>query len=351
MKALALVALSLAALALGWQAVAVTGPAAAPDSMRDAARPARLAARSVLVGAARAGQRLVAVGERGHVLLSDDQGVQWRQARVPVSVTLTAVRFVDDRHGWAVGHSGVILHSQDGGETWAKQLDGAQALQALAGFRTEDEALRQRIARLQQDGPDKPFLALHFSDALHGLAVGAYGLAFATRDGGAHWVPAIELIDNPDERHLYAIHARPDGLYLAGEQGQVWRQAPGEARFAALGVPFQGTVFDLVTGPDGSLLALSLGGKLHRSDDQGRSWTTLLPAGKASLTAGGVVAGRLLLANEAGQILVSAYGVRDFRVAALPPFPVAALSLGDDDRLLAVGPLGVQVLTLPTSAR
>ena len=69
----------------------------------------------------------LAVGERGIVLLSDDSGMTWRQARVPVSVSLTAVQFVDAEQGWAVGHLGVVLHTEDGGETWHKQLDGERA--------------------------------------------------------------------------------------------------------------------------------------------------------------------------------------------------------------------------------
>ncbi len=59
-------------------------------------------------------------GERGIVLLSDDAGVSWRQAKVPVSVSLTAVQFVDAEQGWAVGHLGVVLHTQDGGGNLAK---------------------------------------------------------------------------------------------------------------------------------------------------------------------------------------------------------------------------------------
>jgi hypothetical protein len=48
------------------------------------------AAASLQLSVARAGKRLVSVGERGLVLLSDDDGRSWRQARqVPVSVALT----------------------------------------------------------------------------------------------------------------------------------------------------------------------------------------------------------------------------------------------------------------------
>ena len=60
-------------------------------------------------GIARAGERLVAVGERGKILFSDDRGGDWRVAAVdkPQGATLTQVAFADSRHGIAVGHSGL----------------------------------------------------------------------------------------------------------------------------------------------------------------------------------------------------------------------------------------------------
>ena len=57
------------------------GAAAQVDPNDEANKPAEiepLAAGSLLLDLAAAGSRLVAVGERGHVLLSDDQGVTWR---------------------------------------------------------------------------------------------------------------------------------------------------------------------------------------------------------------------------------------------------------------------------------
>src|SRR5690606_11985141 len=85
------------------------------------------AAQTLLLDVVRAGNRLVAVGQRGHIVYSDDEGQTWHQGSVPVSTTLTAVQFPTPTKGWAVGHGGVILHSADAGQTWEKQLDGIAA--------------------------------------------------------------------------------------------------------------------------------------------------------------------------------------------------------------------------------
>src|SRR5450830_215397 len=113
---------------------AAEGPAAQSSAQQVLSEPALQspkALRAATLAVTRAGARLVAVGERGTVLLSDDAGEHWRQASVPVRVTLTSVRFVNERTGWAAGHLGVILRSDDAGQTWIKQLDGRQAAAAV----------------------------------------------------------------------------------------------------------------------------------------------------------------------------------------------------------------------------
>ena len=72
---------------------------------------------SMLLDVIRVGDRLVAVGERGHVVLSDD-GETWRQAEhVPTRSTLTSLFRVGDRL-WAGGHDAVIITSGDQGSSW-----------------------------------------------------------------------------------------------------------------------------------------------------------------------------------------------------------------------------------------
>ena len=126
-----------------WCWAAPAGTVAAAGFQDPLALPAQASAfahRSLLQGAARAGTRLVAVGQRGHIVHSDDDGASWKQASVPVSSDLTAVRFVNENRGWAVGHDGVVLHSADGGRNWTLQLDGRRANQLVVFIREHHQA-------------------------------------------------------------------------------------------------------------------------------------------------------------------------------------------------------------------
>ena len=104
------------------------------DVLETPAIQSELAIKSWLVDVARAGNRMVTVGQRGHILYSDDAGKTWRQASVPVSSDLTAVYFPTPTQGWAVGHDGVVLHSTDTGATWTKQIDGRQIGQIMLDY-------------------------------------------------------------------------------------------------------------------------------------------------------------------------------------------------------------------------
>ncbi len=111
-----------------------------------------------MIDVVQAGKRLVAVGDRGHILYSDDQGASWVQAKVPTRQLLTAVFFIDGQHGWAVGHDAKILASSDAGATWSEQF--------------------KDLSR------EAPLLDVLFNDPNHGFAVGAYGALIETTDAG-----------------------------------------------------------------------------------------------------------------------------------------------------------------------
>ena len=355
---------------LAWALAGAAGaPAARAATSRDVAdvlqRPATIGPRAqagMMLAIARAGTRLVAAGERGIVLLSDDHGATWRQARVPVSVSLTALQFVDAAHGWAVGHSGAVLSTADGGATWTLRLDGLQAArieQQAAHAQAEEtgasgDTVRKRVAeadRLVADGPDKPFLDVRFFDARRGLVVGAYGLAFATEDGGQHWTSWMGRLPNRRGNHLYRIATAGRRLFIVGEQGLVLRSDDGGAAFAAVETPYAGTWFGAQADRDGGLLVFGLRGNAWASADGATQWARLdLGTPNTLVDAAALANGRLLLVDQSGQGFVDAGADsgHDFkRLVAGFDVPVSAVVQAADGGLVAATPLGLRRIVAP----
>ena len=124
----------------------------ATSSMLPAAGPLskQTMSRLLLNDAARIGNRVVAVGDRGYIVVSDSNGESWERAKTPANLPmLTALYFSDAKTGWAVGHDAVILKTADEGSSWTQAFAAA----------TEQ----------------KPLMDIIFIDANIGFAVGAYG--------------------------------------------------------------------------------------------------------------------------------------------------------------------------------
>jgi len=295
-----------------------------------------------MLALARAGRRLVAAGERGIVLYSDDDGRQWTQARVPVQASLTALRFVDERRGWAAGHLGVLLATTDAGASWTLQLDGAQAAQRVLQAAVDDSQ-RKSAQRLVDDGPDKPFFDID-GQGSHAVAVGAYGLAFETHDGGNTWMALSPRLPNPKRLHLYGVRSVGERLFIAGEQGLLLRSADRGASFEALPSPYKGSFFGLLAARSGTLVAYGLRGNAFRSADFGSSWTAVNTGAQVSISAGiERTDGTLLLLAQNGDLLVSRDDGQHFeRRAAAPPFPAAALAAGDGNAVVLAGLRGLK---------
>ncbi|SFP97222.1 Uncharacterized protein SAMN05216177_106356 [Ectopseudomonas toyotomiensis] len=207
------------------------------------------AVHSLLLDVVNTGERLVAVGDRGHILYSNDQGQSWQQAKVPTRQMLTSLFFVDAQHGWVVGHDAQVLTTTDGGLTWTKQFEDLER--------------------------EAPLLDIWFKDLQTGYAVGAYGALLETTDGGQNWEDVSDRLDNEDAYHLNAITAVKDsGLFIVGELGQMFRSADwGETWERIEDLPYEGSLFGVIgTDQPATLLAYGLRGHLFRSTDFGDSW-------------------------------------------------------------------------------
>ncbi|TKC88683.1 glycosyl hydrolase [Trinickia terrae] len=218
---------------------------------------------SMMLDATHAGSRIVAVGEHGIVLLSDDGGRSYRQAKqVPASTTLTSVSFADARHGWAAGQWGVILATADGGETWTLQRSDTSI--------------------------DQPLFSVYFKDAQHGWAAGLWSLLLSTDDGGHTWNVA-KLPPPPGggkaDRNLFRIFAdRSGALYIAAEKGTVLRSRDDGGTWEYRNTGNKGSLWTGTAAEDGSIFVGGLLGHLYRSRDGGDTWTAVDSGANGSIT-------------------------------------------------------------------
>jgi len=338
-------------------------PAVAGGNFQDVldvpARDSGLAAKTLLNGLAAAGKRLVAVGQRGHVVYSDDGGQIWRQAKVPVTADLVAVSFPTPQRGWAVGHDGVVLHSADAGATWTKQLDGrsagrimlayyqAQADKGLLGSADDAARLVGEAGRVAAQGADNPFLDVWFADDNNGFIVGAFNLIFRTTDGGKNWEPWFHRTDNPSRLHLYAVRGVGADVYATGEQGLLLKLDHASGRFRALGTPYKGTYFGVV-GDSDAVLVFGLRGNAFRSTDGGSTWQRVDTGVQEGLTGAAVVgAGKLVLVSQSGRVLVSNDGGAHFAPLKLERMtPASAVFPAGNGAVAIAGARGVRIQPL-----
>jgi photosystem II stability/assembly factor-like uncharacterized protein len=240
---------------------------------------APLVAESLLLDISQTDTKLVAVGERGHILLSSD-GKQWSQAHVPNLSTLTAIDFVDN-NGWAVGHDATILKSHDGGENWEVQY-----------YAPENE---------------RPFLDVLFFNKNQGIAVGAYGVFYRTTNAGKTWAPEMhpEFL-NPDDQeylneikeedeafyleemasilpHLNRLSQKGQRTYIAGEAGLLAFSDNYGVSWEKMEINYYGSFFDIVHTESDRIFAVGLRGSLFEYNSKEERWNSLKSGTTSSL--------------------------------------------------------------------
>jgi len=363
-------------------ALAFASPASAIDLLELPAVQSGAATRALLMDVtARGDQSFAAVGQYGVIILSDENGANWSQASVPVSVALTAVHFPTPDKGWAVGHDGLILHSSDGGLNWEKQLDGHQLNeQILIVAERIVEQVRAELEQVQADenadeyaiedaefmleeaefalegavddteaGPVRPLLDVWFRNEREGFVVGSYGMLLATTDGGQNWELVSDRMDNPEAFHLNQIVSAPDGnLFIAGESGFVFRSSDGGENWVTLEPGYDGSFYGIVVVPKGSddyeMLVYGLRGNLFRSTDRGESWESMDSGTTVTLMNGAHFSdGSVFLVGQGGTILTRPAGQQSFTQAQNPDRrPILGLEQMGNGNVLLVGVGGIR---------
>jgi photosystem II stability/assembly factor-like uncharacterized protein len=354
--------------ALG-QASTQDPPKATSDPATQVAETKPRAVQSLLLDLAQASSRGVAVGERGHVLVSESRR-EWRQVEnVPTRSTLTAVTTVGDKV-WAVGHDGVIIHSADGGLTWERQR--------AAPYDPESTDLHNGV----------PLLDVLFFDDNNGLAVGAYALLLRTADGGRTWTQQSLSATAPDaaaegaaaasmddsamddaaedeaswtfdedeleleeesDPHLNGIVRTGDGsLMIVAERGSAFRSTDGGYQWQRLKLPYDGSMFGVIGFEGRHVLAFGLRGNVFESTDLGDSWRKIDTGVDLSLMGGtGWDGGGVALVGANGVVLTRS-GMGSPLLAHTHPEGVvlsSVFALAPNGELVVAGENGVSTYT------
>jgi len=276
--------------------------------------------RIVLLGLARAGDRVVAVGERGFVLVSDDSGKSWRAVGTPVDRTLTAVAFENDKVGVAVGHGGKLVRTEDSGDTWTE-------------------------IPMEEAGSDS-LLGVTSLGGGRFAAYGAFGLYFLSADEGRTWTRRT-MISEEFENHISQIIVGKFGvLGLVGEYGTLARSVDGGETWEEVPSPYPGSFFGAVQAKDASLLAFGMRGTVYHSTDLAKTWHKVDLGTTTSLNGGCVLSdGRIILVGNAGLVVESTDDGQSLNVKWAPDGAgFSAVVEAPDGSIVVAGERGVRIL-------
>ena len=235
--------------------------------------------RIILMDLERAGERLLAVGERGFVLLSDDAGKRWKAVPTPVTRTLTGLAFKDARVGVAVGHGASVVRTEDAGATWQQ-------------------------VRIEEAGTDSLLGITHVAGD-HFIAYGAFGLLFDSADAGRTWTRRTVIADDFD-RHISQVLTVDGTLLLVAESGSLARSDDDGITWTPLTSPYEGSFFGALETRDKALLVFGMRGNVYRTTDLGATWQKVETGTTTSLMSARQLAdGRILFVGNVGLLAQS----------------------------------------------
>jgi hypothetical protein len=316
---------------------------AAPPDVAQPALMVKGASRALLLDLVAAGPRLIAVGRQGVIVASDD-GHEWTQVASPVGAMLTRAYFLDEQQGWIVGYDGTILHSADGGKTWALQHHDPEA---------------------------RALYDVWFRDAQHGIAVGAYGSFYRTTDGGKTWTAESSPLVELGQHFNRVLPLEGDMLFAAGERGLVARSTDGGETWQMLQSPYIGSFFGAIALGGPRVLVFGMRGNVFVIDDVTQvpvqdpaqydpytvqtledpaqiaalGWRRLDSPIRESFFGGAQLKdGSVLLVGTNAEAVRSDAALQSLKVVDLPAAETLADLMPHESGLLAVGRRGVQNL-------
>jgi photosystem II stability/assembly factor-like uncharacterized protein len=259
-------------------------------------------------------EQSVIVGDRGQILVTHGTYKNlWSPRDSKTTEMLTSLSFVDDKHGWAAGHGGIIIHTQDGGESWEVQR----------------EASPQNL----------PLFDIQFVSREIGYASGAYDTLLKSVDGGESW---SSIPTGTDVIYNGLFFHDPENGFLLGEFGSLLKTSDGGASWEQMNTgDHQGTLFGITFLSPQKAIAYGISGKLLVSDDAGENWTDIPTGTEEALFMAAANGGDVVIVGKSGIILLSIDSANSFiNKYGTDNYSLAGVCARPGDGFVAVGEFG-----------
>lgn len=232
------------------------------------------------------------VGKKSLIMHTNDGGENWEIQNSDVDGNINAVQFVDENEGWAVSWN-YIYHTTDGGEVWDKQfapywlcdLTDVFFLNHDLGWivgtyglimKTENGGETWSKVSGGNSSDPKYLRRVYFVDELHGWAVGSPslfsgGLVLRTVDGGETWTETSPHNIDVLESVYFADSLKG---WICGRNGEFYHSDDGGITWTK--IPFGNRSFDDIYFFNQNNGILIHGNEAILSFDGGQTWDSTI---------------------------------------------------------------------------
>jgi len=267
--------------------------------------------------------KAIIVGDRGRLLVTHGTyNNLWAPRDSKTKEMLTSISFIDDKHGWAAGHGGIIIHTNDGGQNWEVQREPS--------------------------AENLPLFDIQFPSVEVGYASGAYDTLMKTTDGGKTWNLLPTGIDNIYNGLFF--HDADNG-FLVGEFGTLLKTSDGAHSWQKIDIGgYQGSLFGITFLSRETAVAYGINGKLIISYDGGDSWADIPTGTEEVLYRAAAIGSDVAVVGRSGVTLLSNDGAKSFTKKSEPDNYSLAGVCAHSAGFVAVGEFGtiLNIETLPT---
>ena len=229
---------------------------------------------------------LIAVGDKGSVLISNDAGVTWSHHEISPR-DLNSISVINSETMWAAGSNGALYKTTSSGDQWintkwSKNLtvninkidfvnNNTGWIFGDGGFIMKTTTAGEEWARQRSRLPeDTRILDAYMLNVNTGYLVGDYGVILKTSDGGTTWYKPGNL--ELDQRLNSIFMFNENTGWVCGENGTLLKTIDGGVNWTLSSLPYNSENYNVDFYNQLNGIISSENGKIYITQDGGNSW-------------------------------------------------------------------------------